>query len=81
MTTQKHEKKSKEPLYMRLYKQLRDDIVNGVYPFGSKLPSKRLVSAETGVSIITAEHAYSLLCEEGYAEPKERRGLWHRSLA
>ena len=40
-----------------------------------KLPSKRVMSAELGVSIITVEHALSLLCDEGYLESKPRSGM------
>ena len=54
--------------YMQLYTQLRTDIVDGVYPFGVKLPSKRLLAEEAGVSVITVEHAYAILCDEGYVE-------------
>ena len=66
------EKTSNEPAYLQLYRQVREDIVQQVYPLGSKLPSKRLIAAETGVSTITVEHAYALLCDEGYAESRER---------
>ena len=62
------------PVYLQLYKMLRDDIISGNYPFGAKLPSKRSLAAETGASVITVEHAYALLCDEGYAEAKERSG-------
>ena len=68
--------KNREPAYIQLYKQVRDDIVNGIYPYGSKLPSKRTISLDAGVSTITVEHTYSLLCEEGYIEPKERSGYF-----
>lgn len=68
--------KNREPAYIQLYKQVRDDIVNGIYPYGSKLPSKRTISLDAGVSTITVEHAYSLLCEEGYIKPKERSGYF-----
>lgn len=64
------------PAYQQLYRQIRDDIINEVYPYNTKLPSKRLVSDEVGVSIITVEHAYALLCEEGYVEAKERSGYF-----
>ena len=67
---------SKEPAYIQLYTQVRDDIITGIYPFNSKLPSKRTISSDAGVSIITVEHAYSLLCDEGYVEPKERSGYF-----
>ena len=62
------------PIYLQLYRQIKDDIVKGLYPFKSKLPSKRNLAEDTGVSTITVEHAYALLCEEGYAEAKERSG-------
>lgn len=70
------DKEKKEPAYMQLYKQIRADIVNGVYKCGTKLPSKRLVAAETGVSVITVEHTYDLLCDEGYAEAHQRSGYF-----
>ena len=63
-----------EPAYLQLYHQLREDIANGVYPPLSKLPSKRTLAHDTGVSIITAAHAYELLCDEGYIEARERSG-------
>lgn len=67
--------KNKRPIYLQLYKQIRDDIIDGVYLFGTKLPSKRCVAAEMGVSTITVEHAYALLCDEGYVEARERSGF------
>lgn len=70
------ESRVNEPAYIRLYKKLRDDIVEGVYPHGSRLPSKRLLSEETGLSAVTVEHAYELLCDEGYAFARERSGYF-----
>ena len=67
---------SKEKAYLQLYRQLRRDITDGIYKYGSKLPSKRLLAEEAGVSVITVEHSYSLLCDEGYTEPRERKGYF-----
>ncbi len=64
------------PAYLQLYKQIKENIVNGAYPFGAKLPSKRLLAEEACASTITVEHAYGLLCEEGYAEARERSGYF-----
>ena len=64
------------PAYLQLYKQVREDIIKGIYPYGTKLPSKRLIAAETGISTVTVEHSYALLCEEGYAEARERSGYF-----
>ncbi|MBQ6052684.1 MAG: PLP-dependent aminotransferase family protein [Clostridia bacterium] len=62
------------PAYLQLYTQVKDDIISGMYRPGEKLPSKRLTAQETGVSTVTVEHAYGLLCDEGYAEAHERSG-------
>ena len=70
------QKKDNAPAYLQLYKQIREDIIKGVYPYGTKLPSKRLVATETGISTVTVEHSYDLLCDEGYAEAKERSGYF-----
>lgn len=59
---------------MQLYRQIRDDIIAENYSYNSKLPSKRSLAEETGTSVITVEHAYDLLCEEGYVESRERSG-------
>lgn len=67
---------SKYPAYIQLYRQIRIDIVSGNYAYGDKLPSKRLLADESGVSVITAEHAYLLLAEEGYIESRQRSGYY-----
>ena len=53
------------PIYLQLYKLIRDDIISGVYSYNSRLPSKRLLADELDISTITVEHAYALLCDEG----------------
>ncbi len=70
------ETKSGKAAYMQLYEQLRKDIVNGLYAYGSKLPSKRLLAEESGVSVITVEHAYGILLDEGYTEARQRSGYF-----
>ena len=66
----------KQPAYMQLYHQIRDDITRGVCPYGMKLPSKRFLAAETGTSVITVQHAYDLLTDEGYIRSRERSGYF-----
>lgn len=66
----------KEPAYLRLCRELREAVLAGVYSPGSRLPSKRQLAAERGVSVITAEHALALLADEGYAELRERSGTY-----
>ena len=63
-------------VYLQLYERLRDDITGGAYPFGARFPSKRTMAEESGVSIMTVEHAYSILCDEGYLVSRERSGYF-----
>ncbi len=67
--------KEKRPVYLQLYRQIREDIIAENYPYNSKLPSKRSLAEEVGVSTVTVEHAYALLCDEGYVEARERSGF------
>ena len=62
--------------YLQLYNQIREDVTRGLCPYGSKLPSKRFLAAETGTSVITVQHAYDLLADEGYIESRERSGYY-----
>lgn len=62
--------------YLQLYRQIREDIVSGILPHGSRLPSKRLLAEETGVSVITVQHAYNILADEGYVETRQRSGVF-----
>ena len=66
----------KQPAYLQLYLRIREDITSGLCPYGSKLPSKRYLAAETGTSVITVQHAYDLLSDEGYIRSKERSGYF-----
>ena len=70
------EKHGAESAYMQLYQQLRGDIVSGAIPRGMRLPSKRTLAEDLGLSVITAEHAYALLVDEGYAEARPRSGYF-----
>jgi len=67
--------KENRPVYLQIYKQIREDIIAEIYPYNTKLPSKRSLAEEIGVSTITIEHAYALLCDEGYVEARERSGF------
>ncbi|MBQ9965979.1 MAG: PLP-dependent aminotransferase family protein [Clostridia bacterium] len=67
---------SSSPAYLQLYEQMKNDIVSQMFPFGSKLPSKRTIATETGLSVITVQHAVMLLCDEGYIEARERSGYF-----
>lgn len=62
--------------YMTLYKRLREDILCGKLKEGQKLPGKRTLSKELGVSVVTVQTAYDQLLAEGYIRSKERSGYY-----
>lgn len=68
--------KQKTTKYMLLYEKLRQMILSGSYSYGSKLPSKRILSEENGISLISVEHSLEMLADEGYIETRERKGYF-----
>lgn len=62
--------------YYTLYACVRDDILRGKIAEGEKLPSKRALAAELGVSVVTVQLAYDQLLAEGYVRSKERSGYF-----
>ncbi|MBR4576226.1 MAG: PLP-dependent aminotransferase family protein [Clostridia bacterium] len=66
----------KKPSYLALYESLREEITSGFRAPGSRLPSRRVLARDTGLSVITVEHSYELLCQEGYAESRARSGYY-----
>ena len=65
-----------ETAYLRLYRTLRGQIVQGDYPYDSRLPSKRVLAENYHLSLATVQHAYEILCDEGYAVARERSGYF-----
>ncbi len=64
------------PAYLQIYETLKENILEGTWPPKSRLPSKRALADQMGVSVITAQHALDLLCQEGYAAARERSGVY-----
>lgn len=67
--------------YYSLYAAIRGDILRGKYAAGQKLPSKRAMAEEAGVSVVTVELAYGQLAAEGYIVSKERSGYFVESIS
>jgi len=64
------------PLHRQVYRALRETILGGALHPGARLPSTRMIAAETNVSRITAVIAYDQLIAEGYAEPRRGSGTY-----
>ena len=67
---------SNSPLYEQLYKHIVDEIRNKNLKENEKLPSKKFLSKNIGISTNTVETAYSLLVSEGYIYSKPRSGFY-----
>lgn len=62
------------PLYHQIYLQLRDEIVSGVRPFGSPVPTEQELAESFAVSRITARRALDELADESFVVRKRRVG-------
>jgi len=62
--------------YLSVYEKYKNAIVNRLYVYGTKLPSKRAIAENLGVSVITVEQALDLLRCEGYVTSTERSGYF-----
>ena len=70
------EKKGQLPLYEYLYRCLKEDIQRGRLASGAKLPSKRQLAKDNGISVRTVMNAYDQLLVEGYLTSQEKRGYF-----
>ncbi len=65
-----------ESMYSHLYKCIKGDINAGILPADAKLPSKRMLAKNLGISLITVENAYAQLLVEGYIYSRPKRGYY-----
>lgn len=63
-------------LYEHLYNCIKKDIHDSVLLPGTKLPSKRSIATNLGISVITVENAYAQLLAEGYIYSLPRKGFY-----
>lgn len=54
---------------------LRGEIVQGLYPAGSRLPSYAEIAERFGVSPVTIQRAVDRLATEGFVQTRERSGM------
>ena len=67
---------TRKPEYLKLYEYMRGEITRGVWPAGSRLPSRRQMALDRALSAVTVEHSYELLCQEGYVQARPRSGYY-----
>jgi GntR family transcriptional regulator/MocR family aminotransferase len=64
------------PLYRRLYERIRDGVLAGALPPGTRLPAARTLAEEEGVSRNTVEAALGRLRAEGFVVRRVGAGTW-----
>ena len=75
LTLELHKNKS-TPLYMQIYSYIKSEVLARRLKAGNKLPSKRALAAQLGISTITIEGAYGQLMAEGYIYAKTKSGYY-----
>lgn len=70
------ETSSPTPLYRQLYGYLREEILTGRLTSGDRLPSKRQLASQLGISQNTVMAAYEQLVEEGYLLVRPQSGYY-----
>ena len=73
--------KAKGPLYQYLCDCIKEDIQKGNLENNEKLPSKRMLASNLGISTITVENAYNQLIAEGYVYALPKRGYFVADIA
>lgn len=68
--------RGRDPLFRQVYRGLRDRILSGAFPVGSKLPSTRAISEQLGISRTVAVLAYEQLLAEGYTTGRGGSGTY-----
>ena len=63
-------------LYKYLYKCIKEDINSGKLGKNEKMPSKRTLAKNLGISTITVENAYDQLIGEGYMYAIPKKGYY-----
>lgn len=79
LTLELHKNKS-TPIYMQIYQYIKNEIISYRLLAGTKLPSKRALAAQLGISTITVEGAYGQLMSEGYIYAKTKSGYFVSAL-
>lgn len=64
------------PKYKTLYNYIIEHIINGSFKSNEKMPSKRKLSSDLGVSQNTIIEVYELLKSEGYLYSIEKKGYY-----
>jgi len=65
-----------DPIYLQIVEQIRAQIVQGILPEGTLLPSIRSLAKDLRISVITTKRAYDELEREGYIQTVAAKGSY-----
>ena len=68
------DRESVVPIYRQLYERLREQILTGALPEGTRLPPERSLAERLGVNRSTVVHAYRELAADGLIEQRVGSG-------
>ena len=67
---------SASPLYAQIIERIRQDIIQGAYPVGSRIPAEHELEKRYGVSRVTVRRALQELTDGGMLERKQGKGTF-----
>ncbi len=76
MLTYNLDERGDASMYEHLYRRIKNDIACGKLSANAKLPSRRALAKNLGVSHITVENAYLQLLVEGYVYSRPKSGYF-----
>ena len=72
----KIDKHSETPIYMQIYNNIVDEIINGYLIPEERLPSRRKLCEELGIAQRTVENAYQKLVADEYVVSRPKSGYF-----
>jgi len=67
---------TKDELILKIFHDLEKDIINGVYPINSKIPSERELSIKYNATRIVIREAMAMLTQSGMVETRPQSGTF-----
>ena len=67
---------SNDPMYLQIYRQIKEDIEQGNIVHGERLPGIRTLAQTLGIARNTVSQAYAQLAVEGYAQARHGSGFF-----
>lgn len=64
------------PIYIQIHNKIKEDIEDGKWKLGSRIPSERQLSAQFGVSRMTLRQAIQTLVDEGILDQRAGSGTY-----